>query len=122
MLKHGFYLALAIAVGLAVAKMFGGSFNLTSLFSGLGTTTTTTTPCWLAAVAFQEDFHTGKRVNRVRHYLVTRFEKAGPGQRALMALYREYGQRLAARVERSRFLTFANGLLFRTILRHAEAV
>jgi hypothetical protein len=122
MLKHGFYLALAIAVGLAVAKMFGGSFNLTSLFSGLGTTTTstTTTPCWLAAVAFKENFHTGERVNRVRHYLVNRFEKSGPGERALMALYREYGQRLAARVERSRVLSFANGLLFRRILRAAE--
>jgi hypothetical protein len=126
MLKHGFYLALAIAVGLAVAKMFGGSFNLTSLFSGLTTTTPTTTttiaPCWLAAVAFKEDFHTGKRVKRVRHYLVNRFEKAGPGQRALMALYREYGQRLAARVERSRILSFGNGLLFRAILRQAEAI
>jgi predicted Kef-type K+ transport protein len=37
MAKHVFHLALAIAVGIAVAKMFGGSFNLTSLFSGLTT-------------------------------------------------------------------------------------
>ena len=36
MLKHVFMLALAISVGMAVAKMFGGTFNLTSLF---GTTT-----------------------------------------------------------------------------------
>jgi hypothetical protein len=116
MLKHAFYLSLAIAVGLAVAKMFGGSFNLGSLFGG---TTTTTTPCWLAAVAFKEDFENGPRVKRVRHYLVTRFEKAGPGQRALMTIYREYGERLAARVEKSRVFSWANGLLFRAILRQA---
>jgi hypothetical protein len=119
MLKHAFYLSLAIAVGLAVAKMFGGSFNLTSLFGG---TTTTTAPCWLAAVAFKEDFNEGPRVKRVRHYLVTRFEKAGPGQRALMRIYRTHGERLAQIVSRSRLLGFANDLLFRGILRHAEAV
>ena len=125
MLKHVFWLALAIAVGLAVAKMFGGTFNITSLFSGLfpaSTSTTTPAPCWLAAAAFKEDFNNGPRVKRVRHYLVTRFEKAGPGQRALMKIYRQYGAQLAARVERSRILTFANGLLFRAILRHADAV
>ncbi len=120
MLKHAFFLSLAIAVGLAVAKMFGGSFNLSQLFGG--TATTTTSPCWLAAVAFKEDFHTGTRVNRVRHYLVTRFEKSGPGQRALMKIYRERGELIAARVKSSRFLSLANRFLFRAILRHAEAV
>ena len=39
MLKHVFMLALAISVGIAVAKMFGGTFNLTSLFGGTSTTT-----------------------------------------------------------------------------------
>ncbi len=34
MLKHVFMLALAISVGVGVAKMFGGTFNLASLFSG----------------------------------------------------------------------------------------
>lgn len=121
MLKHGFYLALAIAVGLAVAKMFGGSFNLASLFGGT-TTTSTTAPCWLAAVAFNEDFETGTRVQRVRHYLVNRFEKSGPGQRALMSIYRTHGAALAARVRRSRILSFANALLFQSILRKAYAV
>jgi hypothetical protein len=122
MLKHVFWLGLAIAVGLAVAKMFGGTFNLSSLFGGLGTTTTppASTPCHLAALAFNEDFATGPRVERVRNYL-RGFEKSGCGQRAIVAIYREYGQRLADRVKRSRFLTRANGLLFRAILRRAEA-
>lgn len=39
-MKHALYLSLAIAVGLAVAKMFGGTLNLGSLF---GTTATTAT-------------------------------------------------------------------------------
>jgi hypothetical protein len=119
MLKHGFYLALAIAVGLAVAKMFGGTFNLASLFGG---TTTTTAPCWLAAVAFNEDFESGPRVKRVRHYLVTRFEKSGPGQRALMNIYRAHGQKMAALVSRSRVARFINAILFRRVLRAAQAV
>jgi hypothetical protein len=35
MAKHIFHLALAIAVGVAIAKMFGGSFNIASLLSGV---------------------------------------------------------------------------------------
>jgi hypothetical protein len=124
MLKHVFWLGLAIAVGLAVAKMFGGTFNLTSLFSGLtGSTTATTTsvtPCHLAAIAFGEDFRSGPRVNQVRHYL-RKFEKEGPGQAALVRIYRENGRKLAARVERSRFLSALNRMLFRAVLRRAEA-
>lgn len=34
MVKHVFMLALAISVGIAVAKMFGGTFNLAGLLSG----------------------------------------------------------------------------------------
>jgi hypothetical protein len=120
MLKHGFYLALAIAVGLAVAKMFGGTFNLASLFGGT-TTTSTTAPCWLAAVAFNESFEEGPRTKKVRNYLVTYFEKSGPGQRALMRLYRLHGERAAALVARSRVLAFFNRLLFRRVLRAALA-
>lgn len=115
MLKHGFYLALAIAVGLAVAKMFGGSFNLTSLFGG---STSTTTPCRLAALAFGESFDDGPRVNRVRAWL-RRFEAQGKGQAALVNIYREYGVRLAAWVEASRVRSFCNRLLFGAILRVA---
>jgi hypothetical protein len=118
MLKHGFYLALAIAVGLAVAKMFGGTFNLASLFGG---TTTTTAPCWLAAVAFNEDFETGPRVNRVRRHLLN-FEKQGRGERALVNLYRQHGERMAALVSRSRVAKFVNAVLFRRVLRAAQAV
>lgn len=119
MLKHAFYLSLAIAVGLAVAKMFGGSFNLSTLFGG--TTTTTTTPCHLAAVAFDESFEDGPRVKRVRRFLAA-FAKTGPGQRALVNLYAEYGARVAAVVRRSRILSALNGFAFGRILRHADAV
>jgi hypothetical protein len=37
MMKHVFMLALAISVGIAVAKMFGGTFNLSGLLGGLTT-------------------------------------------------------------------------------------
>lgn len=122
MLKHVFWLGLAIAVGLAVAKMFGGSFNLSTLFSGLGGTSTTTPPatCHLAALAFGEDFETGPRVNRIRAWMKS-FETRGKGQAALVKIYRENSRMLAARFKRSRFLTAANGFLFRAILRRAEA-
>lgn len=40
MAKHIFYLALAISVGMAVSKMFGGTFNIAGLLSGASTTKT----------------------------------------------------------------------------------
>jgi hypothetical protein len=34
MMKHVFMMALAISVGIAVAKLFGGTFNLAGLLGG----------------------------------------------------------------------------------------
>jgi hypothetical protein len=121
-MKHIFYLALAISVGVAVSKIFGGTFNIGGLLSGLGTTTTTsTTTCWLAAVAFDEDFVTGPRVNKVRTWLHNDFEKSGPGQRMLMNLYRAYGERAARKVQNSRILKAGVKIIFTRALLHAEA-
>jgi hypothetical protein len=93
MAKHVFFLALAISVGLAVAKMFGGSFNLGTLFAPA--TTTTTNPCYLAALAFGEDFETGVRVNKVRNWLVTKYENTNFFSRFVMKLYRRHGLQAA---------------------------
>jgi hypothetical protein len=120
MLKHVFYLALAISVGIAVSKIFGGTFNIASLLSPTATPTTVP-PCHLAAVAFEEDFLTGRRVNRVRTWLLNDFEKSGPGERALMSLYRTYGERAARKVQNSRLLTLATKFVFARVLRIAEA-
>jgi hypothetical protein len=118
MLKHVFWLALAIAVGVAVAKMFGGSFNLAGLFGG--TTTGGTTPCWLAALAFGEDLD-GPRVSKVRDFLLD-YERTGTIARFLMKLYRKYGLALSAIVSRDSWLDKVNQECFSRILARAKAM
>jgi hypothetical protein len=117
MLKHVFWLSLAIAVGVAVAKMFGGSFNLAGLFGG---TTGGTTPCWLAALAFGVELD-GPKTEKVRGYLLD-YERTGAVARFVMRLYRKYGLALAAIVREDSWLANVNREFFTRILGRAEAM
>jgi hypothetical protein len=78
-------------------------------------------PCWLAAVAFDEDFFTGPRVNLVRRWLVEAWEPSGTLAKFVMALYRTYGERTAQVVAKSRLLKLAARKLFDRVLLKAEA-
>jgi hypothetical protein len=78
-------------------------------------------PCWLAAVAFDENFFTGPRVSKCRTWLVNDYEKSGPVAKLVMDLYRTYGERAARVVEKSSFLKAGVKALFSRILKKAEA-
>ncbi len=78
-------------------------------------------PCWLAAVAFGEDFYLGPRVNLVRRWLVNDWEKSGPVAKLVMALYRTYGERVARQVVKSSLLRRVARAIFSRVLAKAEA-
>jgi len=78
-------------------------------------------PCWIAAVVFEEDFITGARVNLVRAWLHSEFERSGLGAKLVMGLYRTYGQRVARVVEKNSVLKRGFRKLFDKALAKAEA-
>lgn len=118
MLKHFFIMSAAIAVGLALAKMFGGT-GLTSILSG--TTSSTTSSCHLAAAVFNEDFETGPRVRLVRRWLYQSWIHTGLFARVTLAVYSRYSRQLAAIARRYAFVRRACEPVFAHALKQARA-
>ena len=51
--------------------------------------------CYIAALVFNEDFHTGPRVNLVRNWLYNEFAPSSKIATWLVGLYTKYGERIA---------------------------
>lgn len=116
-MKHFALLALAIATGLALGKLFGGT-GLTSLFPTA--TTTTTTPCYIAAAVFGEDFASGPRVSLVRRWLTNDYEGSGRVAGLVMRLYRKHGATIGQAIGRHPWLGVAFRPVFNLALRNAQ--
>jgi hypothetical protein len=77
-------------------------------------------PCWLAAVAFDEDFYTGPKTSSVRGYLLNWERHSGLGK-IVVGAYRLFGERTAKFVAKRPLLKKLNAGLFNRILAKAIA-
>lgn len=78
-------------------------------------------PCYVAAVVFGEDFETGERVGLCRRWLVEKWEPTGIVPKLVMGLYRKYGKKAAAVVEKSTVLKKVFRRVFDRVLAKAQA-
>lgn len=88
--------------------------GLSTVRTGIGKFAAPT--CYLAALAFGEDFYTGERVNRVRDWVYNVWAKKGAFQRAVVGLYSRYGERAAKIVAKSSILRAINRAAFERVL------
>ena len=77
-------------------------------------------PCWLAALAFNENFFTGVKTNIVRNYLLNWERNSGLGK-IVVGLYRLVGERAANVASKSSLLTGLVRKMFNRILVKATA-
>lgn len=76
--------------------------------------------CWLAAMVFDEDFTTGKRVGQVRQYLYNDVWKSGPLARTILLAYSKYGKKVAEVASKSKVAKSFFSKIFNSILKKAE--
>lgn len=79
-------------------------------------------PCWLAALAFGEDFYSGPKVNAVRNWMVNVFEPTNFATKLIMGMYRKHGRSLARVAQKSDMAKSIVKALFNRMLAKAEKV
>jgi hypothetical protein len=79
-------------------------------------------PCYLAALAFGEDFYVGEQTQVVRDYLSNTWAKTSKFASAVVSLYAKHGERVSKVVAKSSLLKRLNRALFEHVLARATAV